>query len=353
MGDADVTAVPAKAAPRTRSRRRRLLLGAIGVTSVVLTFAFVLPRIADYRDVWQQLEQMSWADLAALLGATVLNVLTFAPPWMAALPALTFRQALAMTQASTAVSIVSPAGAAVGMASSYAMLRSWGFPGDGVGLAVTLTGIWNQLASFAFPTLALATLFVAGEPHAVLQPVAAVGLAVLVAIVVSLALVLRSDRQARWIGDLVARLADRGLWAVRRGPVIWTGESFVRFRQAAATLLRRRWHVLTLATLAGHLTVFIVLLLSLRAVGVPASQVSLSEAFAAWALVRALGAIPIAPGGIGVVELALTGALVGFGGNNAGVVAGVLVYRGLTILPTLGLGLLAGATWRHHAPKRT
>ena len=49
-----------------------------------------------------------------------------------------------------------------------------------------------------------------------------------------------------------------------------------------------------------------------------------------------------------MVELGLTGALLGFGGNNAGVVAAVLVYRFLTIVPTLLLGLVAALTWRRH-----
>ena len=62
------------------------------------------------------------------------------------------------------------------------------------------------------------------------------------------------------------------------------------------------------------------------------------EAFAAWSLARILGSIPITPGGIGVVELSLTATLIGFGGNNAGVVAAVLVYRFLTMVPTLVLG---------------
>jgi uncharacterized membrane protein YbhN (UPF0104 family) len=43
--------------------------------------------------------------------------------------------------------------------------------------------------------------------------------------------------------------------------------------------------------------------------------------------------------------------LVGFGGNNAGVVAAALVYRFLTVMPTLVLGLLFGLTWRTHRPK--
>ena len=74
------------------------------------------------------------------------------------------------------------------------------------------------------------------------------------------------------------------------------------------------------------------------------------EAFAAWALVRLLGSIPITPGGLGIVELGLTTALVGFGGDNAEVVTAVLDYRFLTIVPTLVLGLLAGATWKRHHP---
>ena len=83
-------------------------------------------------------------------------------------------------------------------------------------------------------------------------------------------------------------------------------DAFVRFRRETVDLIRRRWHWLTLAAIAGNLTVFAVLLVSLRALDVPATQVSLTEAFAAWALARLLGSIPITPGGIGVVELALT-----------------------------------------------
>jgi hypothetical protein len=52
-----------------------------------------------------------------------------------------------MTQASTALSIVMPAGAAVGLAGSYGMLRSLGFPARDVTRAVTLAGLWNQFAN--------------------------------------------------------------------------------------------------------------------------------------------------------------------------------------------------------------
>ena len=51
----------------------------------------------------------------------------------------------------------------------------------------------------------------------------------------------------------------------------WKGESFVRFREETIDLIRKRWLFLTLATLAGHLTVFIVFLVSVRAVVCPGS----------------------------------------------------------------------------------
>ena len=125
----------------------------------------------------------------------------------------------------------------------------------------------------------------------------------------------------------------------------------MRFRKETMGLLRRRWHVLTLATLAGHLSVFAVLLVSLRVLDVPASDVTWIEAFAAWSVIRVLGSLPITPGGLGIVELGLTSLLVGFGGGQAEVVAAVLVYRFLTIVPTLLLGMAAAATWRRHHPR--
>jgi uncharacterized protein (TIRG00374 family) len=133
---------------------------------------------------------------------------------------------------------------------------------------------------------------------------------------------------------------------LRKAPVKWNGTSFVRFRAESIVLIGRRWLFLTAATLAGHLTVFVVLLASLRAVGVERAEVTIVEAFAAWALARILGAIPITPGGIGFVELGLTGVLVAFGATDAQAVAATLIYRFLTVVPTLAVGLLAAATWK-------
>jgi uncharacterized membrane protein YbhN (UPF0104 family) len=278
--------------------------------------------------------------------ATILNLLTFAPPWMVALPGLRFRSALAMTQVSTALSIVLPAGAAVGIAGAYGVLRRWGFASRGIARAVTVVSLWNQFVNLSYPVIAVALLSVTGGNSPVLVTAAIVGVAVLAVGIAALAAVLASDRTAMETGELTARVVNAIRRRLRREAVLWGGTSFERFRRDAVDLLRRRWHVLTLTSYAGTLTVFLLLLLSLRACGVPGSEVSVVEAFAAWSLARILGSVPITPGGIGVVELGLTGALVGFGGNNVGVVAAVLVYRFLTIVPTLAFGLVAATTLR-------
>jgi putative heme transporter len=331
---------------RRRLSWRVVLGGVLALAVVVGTFAFVLPKVADYRDVWRVVQDLSWSQFGLLLGATVLNLATYAPPLQVALPGISFSQALRVTLASTASTYVLPGGAAVGFGVSFGMLRGWGFTGQRVPLALALTGIWNQFALLAFPVIALALLTLTKEQNPALQTVAFIGVALLLVGAGAFAAGLSSDRLAKWVGGTAARIVSRMLGWIRRRPVHWSGASFVAFRQSAVGLLRRRWHLLTLATLAGQLTVFGVLLVSLRVFDVTSGEVSAIEAFAAWSLVRLLGSIPITPGGIGIVEVGLTTALVGFGGDNAEVVAAVLVYRFLTIVPTLALGLAAGATWR-------
>jgi uncharacterized protein (TIRG00374 family) len=333
------------------SLKKRIAIGGVGIAVLVGTFVFILPRIADYRSVWDVVRGLTWPQIGLLVLTTLANLATYAPPWMAALPGLHYRQATVLTLASTSSTYIAPGGAAVGVATSYAMLRGWGLSGRSVSIAVAVTGIWNQFALLGFPIVALAALTLQHEQNGLLQTVALIGLVVFVVAVAGFAAGLSTPKLAHKVGDLAARICNFGLRLIRRDPVTWDGESFVQWRNETVRLLARRWHVLTIATLAGQLTVFLVMLASLRVCGVSATDVTFIEAFAAWSLARLVGSLPITPGGIGVVEVGLTGVLVGFGGRNADVVAAVLIYRFLTIVPTLLLGLLAGATWNRHQPK--
>ena len=339
--------------PKKPARRRWLtrgLAGGVALVVIVGTFVFVLPQFANYRQVWEAVQDLSWWWFVVLLATVAVNLVTFAPPWMAALPGLRFVPALKVTLASTASTYLAPGGPAVGVGLSATMLLAWGFTAGSVTLAVTLTSVWNQLAVFGFPALAFVLLTLTGGNGGALQTVGMIGTIAFVGIAVGFAAGIASAGMAYRVGSTATHFVNWLLRIVHRGPVDWDERSFVRFRNRAVGLLRRRWHVLTLATIAGQLSVFLVLLACLRALGVGPGDVDLLEAFAGWSLARMIGSIPITPGGLGLVELSLATVLVGFGGNNAAVVAAVLLYRFLTIVPTLVLGAAAGATWRRHRP---
>jgi uncharacterized membrane protein YbhN (UPF0104 family) len=328
--------------------RRRLTAIAVTVALIAVAFAFVLPKIAGYTAVWQVLHRLTWPWIAGLVGVTIANIFTFAPPWMVVLSGLGFWRALIMTQASTAFSLVVPGGAPIGMAASFAMLRSWGLSRRAVGLAVTLTGLWNQLFVFAFPVIAVVLLAAQGAGSHSLVVLALTGVTLLVAVTGGIAAVLGRPHLTYRVGQFAHDVASR-FGRLRGGrPPRWDGESAVSIRAEALELLRGRWLALTAATFANQLTGYLMLELSLRSVGISGSEVSIVESFAAWSVGRLLASLPLTPGGIGVVELGLTGTLIGFGGPNARTVTAVIVYRGLSIVPTLLLGVLAALIWRMH-----
>ena len=205
---------------------RQIALGAVGVGLIVATFVYFLPTIANYGEVWEVVKGLSWPWICALLAATVLNLVTFAPPWMIVLPGLAFIPAMKLTQASAALSIVVPGGAAAGLAGAYGILRRWGFATRDIARALALTGLWNQLLNLCFPVVAVFLLTISGEKTATLATAAFVGVAVLGVVVAGLVLVLISDRLARDIGEVAARFANWALGKIHRGPVGWSGASF-------------------------------------------------------------------------------------------------------------------------------
>jgi putative heme transporter len=336
-----------------KSLLRRFGPALVGIAAILLVFLVLLPRIANYSDVWDVVTGLSNEAMLALVVATAINVSTYGPPWMAALPGLNYRQSMVLTQTSSAISIAVPGGDAVGLAAAYAMLRSWGYRSSAIAVAVVVTGAWNQIVNVTLPMLALALLLLTGGTSTLLLTAGLIGMGVIVFLATALVLAFRSVRQAQVWGDRAQRAVNWALRLVRRQPRSGWGDAMVRFRGETVDLLARRWHVVTLAAFAGHLTVFGVLLVCLRATGVPSSEVSWVEAMAAWGLVRLLTAVPITPGGVGIVELGLSSALVGFGAGNAEAVAAVLLYRVLTVVPTLVLGAMLGLTWRRHRAPET
>jgi uncharacterized protein (TIRG00374 family) len=341
---------PAPSRPRAGRDWKQLAVRLIGLAIVVVTFVFVLPRVANYGEVWSIVEALTAWEIALLVVVTLVNLATFAPPWMAAMPGLGFVHAMVLTQSTTAASSILPGGDAVGLALAYRMLRKWGFAAADVARGLVVTAMLNVLANVALPVIAIALLAVTQGVSHFLELAGIIGAVALVVTLVLLIWALRGERQAHALGHLAGRVVSWPLGLVGRGPLRNWGPALVEFRDQSIDLLRRRWLALGGAALVGHLTVFFVLLACLRVLEVPASDVNFWEAFAAWGLIRLITTVPITPGGFGVVELGLTGLLVGFGGAQAPVVAAVLMYRVLTVVPPLVIGGVCILVWDRMNP---
>jgi uncharacterized membrane protein YbhN (UPF0104 family) len=329
-----------------RRSRRAVLRSALGVAIVAAVYVEVVPRIASYGSIAKHLSTVSAPWGAALAAAAALDVLTTALPWRALLPQLSWRGALGFTQASTALTLVLPGGAPLGMALSFGLLRRLQVTAGAAGFAVALTGIWSQVMIFLYPLVGAVLVLGSGNLSASSATIAGASGAAAAVLAVLAVAALRSRAAALRLGDAAGRFAARIARLLRRTAPAWSGEALVRLREERLADLRRRWPILTAATVGNQLTAFLIFDLSLRAVGVSVASVSPGESFLAWAIGRVISSLPLTPGGIGFVELGMIGTLVGFGAPHAHVVAAVLLYRGLVIAPTLVVGAVALVVFR-------
>ncbi|MDQ4058146.1 MAG: YbhN family protein [Actinomycetota bacterium] len=342
----------ADATSAAKKRNVRILQALLSVVVVVAIFGFALPKLANFSEVWLEIKAMTWLELVTLLAISLWNIVTYWFVMVASLPGLNYWQAMKVNQTSTAIANTVPAGGALGVGVTYGMLTSYGFSKQVISLSVIVTGVWNNFVKLGMPVLALALLVLVGEAGGALTVAALIGLAVLAGAIGLFAMILRSDRLARLVGERLGRLVSKVRGLVRRGPVTGWADAFAGFRTQTTNLLAARWMALTLATLMSHFSLYAVLLVSLRHVGVSENEASWIQVLAAFAFIRLVSALPITPGGLGVVELGLTAALIAAGGDRAEVVAGVLVFRALTYLLPIPFGALTYIAWRRGAKRR-
>ena len=338
---------PAVARPRRRGAK--IIRSAVSVAFVAATFGFFLPRLASYGSVWATIEAMTWAQALLVAAATAASMVA---GWIAicsVLPSIRLREAAVVNLGSSAVANTLPAGGVLAMGISWSMLSGWGVSAADFVLYTLVSGIWNVFVRLSLPAIALLVLLTAGLPDAGLVAGAAAGLALLAAMVGGFGLLLRSEPAALRAGRGLQRALAVACRLARRPPPSGVAASLSSFRVRAAALLSARGWRITAATAATHLSLWLVLLACLRAVGVSQGQASWQLSLAAFAFVRLLTVLPVTPGGLGITELGLAGVLTAGAGHlvTARVVAAVLLYRALTYLLPVPLGAAAGLAWRH------
>ncbi|WP_051712291.1 phosphatase PAP2 family protein [Spirillospora albida] len=342
------------AAPPARTGRspRRVWFGRVlGLLIVAAIFGKALPELVDLERVAHILRTRVQApELALLMAFTVLSVLLSAVGLSAALPGLRILPASVINVVTTALSYAVPGGGAAGAALNVTMSRELGFRPAPIALQMLVTGVWNLLARLVLPLLALGLLAVASDVSEEVRAAGVVGLAAALLLVVLAGLMLWHDRAAAAIVSGASRAA-RPVARLLHRDIRDHGGDVAGFQAGARTLIRSRWPALTLSAFGYHLCLFAVLYVSLQAAG--ATRVGVLEAFAVYTIARQVTAIPLTPGGAGVIELALIGGLDLTGADLPAVTAGVLLFRFFTYLLYLPAGGVLWAWWRWVRPAST
>jgi uncharacterized membrane protein YbhN (UPF0104 family) len=346
------------AAKRPPNPRRKRIIRTIQIVvslGIILgIFVGILPKIADYSSVWAAITSLTWLELVTLLAVTFLNIVTYWPQMVAAMPGLTLGQAAVNNQSSTTIANTVPFGGVVATGVSYTMYRSWGFTNASIGLSALITGVWNTFIKLGMPIVALAALAITGNASATLVIPTLIGVAALVAAVALFGLMLWRKRFAYAIGRGIGRVVSR-IRRLMHKPPVDGGEIAVRFRHQTIELVAKKWVALTLSTIASHTCLYLVLLLSLRHLGVSEQEISWAQVLGVFAFVRLISAFPITPGGVGLVELGYIGGLYLAGKSRtnapldvfkAQVTAAALLFRALTFGAQIPLGGITYLIWQ-------
>jgi uncharacterized protein (TIRG00374 family) len=295
------------------------------VFALVIEYLF-LPQIAGSRKAIHLLGQVDPAYLLAGLGLEAASIVAYGQLTRSVLPgkgggraAPSLWTIIRIQLATLSLSHCVPGGAAAGSSLSYRLLTDAGVDGADAGFALATQGLGSALVLNVLLWVAL----VVSIPFTGFDPlyltVALIGAILLAAFGLVVFLLTRGEeRAATLFGRVLGRvpLLDAG-----------TVERFVhrlaaRLRELAndRRLLARAigWAAANWLLDAASLWVFV------AAFG---HHIRPDELLVAYGLANVLAAIPLTPGGLGIIEGVLTSSLVGFGTPRGIAILGVLSWR--------------------------
>jgi uncharacterized protein (TIRG00374 family) len=306
------------------------------IVAAVVEFA-LLPQVAGAREAIHKLSGISPFWLATGLVSQILSLLAYARLTQVSLdaPGVRYTQLLRVDLATLAVSHTVPAGSAVGIGLGYRLLTRSGVSSERAVTGKALQTVGSAVVLNLMLGGALIAALVTHGNNPLYAPVAAVGLALILAATVGAALVARSEG---WLTRTVVRTLEHL-------PKI-DAESGARLIASLADTVRR---------LVGDRRFLIRIVLW-------ATVNWLFEAFALWCCVRAFGhtlgpvgllvayglanvaaAIPLTPGGLGIVEGILVPTLVAFSTTKAAALLGVIAFRLISFWLPIPIGFTSYA----------
>jgi hypothetical protein len=290
--------------------------------------------------VWAALTHLSWWHAPVLLAVLVVRQVLNALPLSLYIPGVSPYRATQNDQVAILMSTIAPPPSDIAL--RMAMFSSWGVPVPKALAGTLMNTLTFYIVRFGAPVVGF-VLLAATDGEVGLRWADLISVAISVAIFVGLMLVVRSEALASRVGTTAGRAATR----VRKSvdPEAWAA-ACVQFRIDVAARFRRGFPRSLLALSAMLVVDLMMLLMSLRFVGLDTSEVPVVEVAIAYLFAYPFTLFPFS--GIGIVDALVLAAVVQAGGPEveAAAVAGLVVWRVFTIGGPLALGALGLAAWR-------
>lgn len=337
-------------APRTVWGRLRPLVRPAVIVAVSVAVGWIIVQFVgaiDWGAVASALGRINPVQFVVLLALLGVRQTFNAVPLTRFVPGLTLGRSVQNDLSANVVGTFAPPPGDVVI--RVAQFRSWGVnPVDGMA-GVTLNMLAFYSIRFLAPTVGVLVLAVQEVDRG--QVVAAAGSALIaVAVLVGLWLVARGDALAALLGRTAAVVVRRFKPTV--DPQTWSA-AVVDFRGRMADTLRSGLLPSLGALLLMVLTDGAILLAALRFVGVGPDLLSAVDVLGAFLIAYPLTIMPLA--GFGILDAALLATFVEIAGlqYEPEIVAGLGVWRIITIGGPLALGGATVLLWRRRNPGRS
>jgi len=321
--------------------------GTIALATLVTGAAlFFLWRLFDGQvdrgEIWGSLRVVRGSGLQWLLVAGLFNIAVYQLPYMTSTAGLRYFPAFVVRQTSFALSNAVPGGAAIGMGVQYAMLKSYKIPSAATACTVAIASVWSTFMTLAMPVVALVGLFLIGRGTRSLVQAAGIGLLGIAAIIGLFALVLKSDRHAASVARPFGAVLNALLKAFRRSEINAV-QRVLGFRRHVVAVVVQRWKAITFTNLLVQLGIFSVLLAAVFGMDL---KIGVFEVFAAFGFSRLGTLVPLTPGGIGTTDALMVSLLNHYGIRLDAAIAVVVLWRAVSYLPQVLLGVVTFLYWQ-------
>lgn len=342
----------------SRRRPTRAVLRLVGGVALIsaLGVAVWLQR-ATMVDAMVEVRNMSPVAMAALLilavferwvRADIVRSLMNTSGDAGSAPPMSFETAVTLHEVGTAASKALPMGGAVGTGVRWSIARDADVSASRFTSVFVAYGAATTVVAWMLPLLFLVVDVSSASGDRNDWLLIAGITTVLLATLIGGRFVLRSERIERWLGARIGTLVACGrrrLTGVADERDAATTADVVGSIRSRLQAIGRRPGGLLVRTVAAQCSGAIILLVSLRSLGV-GGELGVVEFARVYFVAQLLGSFVPTPGGVGVVEAGLTGALVAAGAELRLALAAVLVYRLITYALPIVVGSLLYLRWR-------